>query len=954
MHRSPPPLDLHPTRTRRGLAWASALVLLSTTPAPAQEPGEREQVEPIRQDEPARKTDSFTYTLAESRTPEHLLAELPPEPTVGEILCDLLRPPPPSACVGGWACGKLALPAESLAPAPGLMHYIGAIAAKPVGKPGTAAGGTGGGLQQIGAAPAELAPLILPMQVSQQRIDVPLQVGAGSSTAWIELTVSEPRPVVFALDRSADFTIRDADDELVGFDLYRDPEPDDRLCSQVRTAGVAELPPGIYTLRLQVTGAVARVGFVAMHLPPPPPVAPAVVAPVAFEPPDGVATVNHEGYAFALATGSDLPAYEVARIEEARARREDPGRAGGDPPQQRSGSIPCAYDVRFVSFTPRTAPAGDRRGEFRFAMTVEGNAEETFDFTGSEVDVDQTRFVHGALGTVLAPCDEPVEVALEVTGREVDDWWIFGFANPDEKGTLTATVPLECTANSGDVERTFTLELRNGLGNLKHTVDVLIAFRPYNQAFACAEIAEEGELTACTFNLSAIALAHVESPNVDKNGHFDVAVRVPEGFGRKYPKRLTQSLRVKRGESGDLDLDLESFTVPCGETYEVPLTVQVLERDTFGSEYGAAIRTIPLTCPPAQPLGYKDVPIALDLAQDNGVVKHRVALTARVRSTNSDFCAPVPNEYACRFALTGYDVTHTHAPNSDKKGEFRFTTDLGYGNSTTVKPYDDGNVQVRLNETETFNWGLGTIEVPCGQTVDATLQTSVVELDIVTLWPSNWVIKTPNEYGGTTVPLSFTCPPAQPAAAYSTSVELRNARGNRQHDLDLVFHSDLANPEDACQVIPEPPPPATCDLELDLWSFTHLSSSTGDKDGRFTFEFRTDYLVGGHPRSFRELGFWDVYRGHTRTMAYLVKHTAINEVGASFGDYFRIPVGATVPIRVRIDVEELDFIGDDRGWIETDIGLNCAQATNPLDIELPITINGDKHHGIIRLRVQGH
>jgi hypothetical protein len=344
----------------------------------------------------------------------------------------------------------------------------------------------------------------------------------------------------------------------------------------------------------------------------------------------------------------------------------------------------------------------------------------------------------------------------------------------------------------------------------------------------------------------------------------------------------------------------------------------------------------------------------MDLAQDNGVVKHRVTATARVRSTNADFCTPRPAEYACRFAFSGFDITHTAAPGSDEKGEFRFTADVGQGNGTRVLPYEDGVTQVELDETEHRAWDLGTVDVPCGDTVDTTMQITASELDIVTLWPTSWTIKTANEYGGAQVPVTLTCPPDEAEAAFSTSIELRNAKGTKQHDVDLVFERTLENPAEACALIPEPEPPATCDLELDLWSFTHLSSSTGDKDGRFDFTFTTDYLASAHPNSFREIGFFDVYRGHTNTMAYLVKHNAVNQVGASFGDFFRIPVGQTVPIGVHIDVDELDFWGDDHGWIETQIDLSCAMAATPFDVNLPISIGGDKHHGVIRLRVQGH
>lgn len=865
---------------------------------------------------------NFAYRRAETMAAAPAVAVLPPAPTLGERLCDLLyqpiRPVSPDRQVRTKAPGA----------------WIGVDRDAPVAK---------------SSEPQLLMALLEP---GEARVDVALQPEGGGRGATVLLTVELARPLVIAVDRAAVLTIEDEGGALVPFDAFTDPESDDRLCSQVKTVALAHLEPGAYRLHLRVAGQPTSAGVVAMHLPPPPPPVALPAAPAALAPPVDAPATDHESYAWALSRGHDLPAFDVARRERLPVARRLPD--DEVPPTLRSSEIPCAYDVRFVSFTPRKAPAGDARGEFSFTFGVEGNPAERFDFSSSEVAVDQTMSVHGAMGTLLAPCGEPIEAALELGAREIDDWWIFGFAQPDEKATLHTSVGLECQPDAGDVVRTFTLQLANPAGTVKHAVDVVILFRPYNQALACDEIPAEGALSPCTFHLSVDSLKHIDGPGTDKRGEFEVVAKVPEGLGRKYPVNVSDSARVKRGERGSLDLDLESFTVPCGAVYEVPLTVQVLERDSVGSEFGALTKTVTLTCPPAQALGYQDVGMELDLAQDNGVVKHRVGVNARVRSTNADFCAPAPAEYACRFAFDGLDVTHTAAPGADERGEFRFTTDLGHGNGSTVLPSADGSMWVELDDTEARTYGLGTVEVPCGETVEPTMQITATELDIVTLWPTSWTITTAHEYGGTTVPLTLTCPPDEAAAAFSTSIELRNAKGNRQHDVDVVFRRTLANPEEACAVIPEPPPPATCDLELDFWSFAHLSSSTGDKDGRFVFAFTTDYLASAHGNSFREVGLFDVYRGYTKTMAYLVKHNAVNEVGASFGDFFRIPVGQTVPIGVRVDVDELDFWGDDHGWITTQIDLNCEMAATPFDAELPITIGGDKHHGVIRLRVQGH
>jgi hypothetical protein len=479
-------------------------------------------------------------------------------------------------------------------------------------------------------------------------------------------------------------------------------------------------------------------------------------------------------------------------------------------------------------------------------------------------------------------------------------------------------------------------------------VDVQLAFRQANQTESCDEYDDPDELSPCTYDVALASLEHVASPASDKNGRFNVLGAIAEGFGLKYPVGESTYVEVKRGETAPLNLDLARYTVPCGETWSIPVRVLALEDDVLGDDLGELTQTVALSCPPANSANQVIYP--LDLAQQNGTVKHHIRVTTRARIDSQDFCAPEPTIAACVFGVDGYDVTHTDSPSADKRGEFSIGSDLGYGNEVQWNVHT-----VERGETSSITLDQGTIEVPCGDTVDAPLRIQAREYDIIDLWVNGWEIAMPHEYGGATVPLQFTCPPAVPSTSHSTHVVLRNGRGDRKHAIDLDFATRFDNPDRACfplQVPAPEPPPTACMLELDLWKFAHENGSTGDKDGDFEFEFEVTYLAGAHPTGAgHDMERHRVYRGYEKTIAEPIVFPDLGVPGASRGPYFEVPVGVTVPISVRIDVTEKDAFGDDKGWRETTVNLNCDMAT-PHDVTLPIKINDTKHLGVITLRVQ--
>lgn len=801
---------------------------------------------------------------------------------------------------------------------------------------------------QVGAGSPSTGVALRDLVATPARVRLPVELGTGLNS-WarrVRLTVTDDWPLAFVADRSIRLWLTDEYGAHVEIENIDASDPDDRMCSQVRFVALAHLAPGAYFVTVEAD-TPGTVGLVATHLPtpPPPPPAPPQRTPGLDDSTPGA--VDERIAQWAEGAVEWMPAHRTPPEPTERSDRP------GDPPSGGNRStviIPCAYDVRFVSFTPRSAPGSDQRGEFAFEFTVEGNAPVAINDFGNAVGVDQTRFLHQPLGKVLIPCDDGATIPVRLTGREADDWWIFGFVNPDEKADQTEAMAVSCGGAQTEFVQTYTMEFRGATGVVRHTVDVELAFRQQNQAESCDEYDEVDDLSPCTYDVELVELEHVSSPGSDKNGRFQVGGRLPEGFGQKYPVFESTWIEVKRPDTEALDLKLATYTVPCGETFTIPLRVSAKEDDVVGDDFGALTQDIELTCPPG-PMGHAAVTYPIDLAQQNGTVKHHIRVAARGRLTAQDFCAPQPVVAACVFGVDGYDITHTVAPNADKKGEFSIGSELGYGDDVQWNAYD-----VELGETSTSAWDQGTVEVPCTETVEVPLQIHARENDIINLFVNDWEIMMQHEYGGATVPLQFTCPPIVPSTAHSTHIELRNGRGNRQHEIDLSFTTRFDNPATACfpLQVPAPEPPAAfCELEIDLWKFAHEDGSTGDRNGKFEFEFEVNYPGTAHPTGAgQDQGPHWVYRGNEKTIAEPIVFPDLGEPGTSWGPYFQVPVNTTVPVSIRVDVTEKDPIGNDKGWRETTLNLHCGMTSGPQDVVLPIKINDDKHLGVITLRIQ--
>lgn len=734
-----------------------------------------------------------------------------------------------------------------------------------------------------------------------------VDLSAGSAT--VMLLPDEPGPVYFAVDADVDVSARDVSGALVESDNYEQPDADDHVCAQIVSAGhvvswdgspvfVTFVPRGpvVHTVRLATTH-VLELPVAASTAP----TTPSGSAQLGAADPDPAApnVATSSADLFGLLGAQPL---DAAPAERGFADGEAIG-GGGRDAAGGSPTTPCAFNVTLLSVKPVDAPFGDGAAEFAFWTTVDGDLERKTDLSSLSLREGVTRNVLSRVGSLRIPCDRQRRVPIRVRSRELDrgwPWQAFGALDKDEEGDQTFYIDLDCLPQHPVSHHTFTAEMRDRWGTVKHRAELTYSVEQANQSVACGAADDDVELRACTFSLHLESIRHTDAPLLNKNGDFRLDVVIPAGPWRANDTVLTKHFWLREGSSRR-GWKLFDFEMPCGSHAVMPIAASMNEHDwPSPDDYGAHAELLWASCPLSGGAIHRRKTVHLALKdQGSGKTRHRAEVTFRLTSTNNNFCAPLPVRRSCQYDVVYDTLSHVDGPNTDKSGEFGFRADVGQGN----RRVGGDHFLVRRGSTKSPDTAMGTIEVPCNGRVVSDVPFVLTEHDrdpaievndvLIPLWTNQ------DEQGGGYATFDLSCPAdASDIDTGVAQVHLENQRGSVDHRAALRLTADLRNGATACTPM-HTPAASTCEVAASIQTF-HLRKAPDRVEGITLFgetHVGNDSLRTRAPRRF-------FYRGASQVLR---QPLPVDPSRAGQSGSLRVPVGYPRTFEIDIEVAPLDF-----------------------------------------------
>jgi hypothetical protein len=463
----------------------------------------------------------------------------------------------------------------------------------------------------------------------------------------------------------------------------------------------------------------------------------------------------------------------------------------------------CVYELRLVSFKPTSAPALDRRMAI-IDVSADAGAGKV-NLAGKFITPDKLPIgfevgIHKTFGTVPVPCGTTKNVSVTVEATEEDAW------GPDEKGSVTYTLPLSCPGGA-PVKQTQTMLFKNKRGRVKHKADFTVEARVTNRCEASPGLGTAPVCpppagtppVPCQFDMFLETLTHRESPTFDRNGNFYGKVFPPDFPVMQLPyPGIGTTFGITRGRSKDLRpwyvSPVATYQVPYGGTMTktVPVWFEEYDNIFFGigrDDQGSSDFTVGLTCPPAQETFFTKTEVKL-FGANTSKPKHIVDLTTRTTLANLNYGQVEPVEGAvtpCHLQVKVLRARYV----SGSAGEYRLNFRIG-GKEAWLSPsvtrrypvWDPAEFKPPKKNT------IAIISVPCAQQVNTTLAISGEEDD--------WI--SPTEYAYADVPLSLSCANAAQAETLQTvRLDFKNRRGKVKDSLDLDLSISRGESLPACQ-----------------------------------------------------------------------------------------------------------------------------------------------------------
>ncbi|MEJ7730305.1 MAG: hypothetical protein WKG00_13935 [Polyangiaceae bacterium] len=475
----------------------------------------------------------------------------------------------------------------------------------------------------------------------------------------------------------------------------------------------------------------------------------------------------------------------------------------------------CSYEIRFVEFVPVSAPALDRKGDFRIEVDAGRGSVylSTNDWGGSGRTAVGTKVgVHKSVASVAVPCGSSRNATVKVKATEVDSW------GPDEKGETTITLPLTCPGGQ-PVSATQRIQLENKRHKVKHEIDVTVEAVVSNRCAAVGAVPTcslppGGPAAGCEYEVFATQLFHRESPALDEKGRFNGWFNPKFSADEKDwvffpPFKLYwepyKQWQIKRGTAQDMTAQMPSpiatYVVPCQSSVTPTIPVSINEHDGLigafigKDDFGTAEITPTLTCPPQETSFYENTEVKL--YGNASKPRHVVDVTTLQKVRNLNYCHQEPQQglvTGCEVIVDVAKVTKV----SGSYGDYDLTFQLGDSSRWMTPSVSNANREWTPADDE-VSPTIARVAVPCGQAIEAELAIHGEERD----W---FFINFPSEYGAVSTQLSLPCGAGAGSETKTVRMQFKNSRGKVKDEIDveLLIHrvDDPAKPSCQCRDYP--------------------------------------------------------------------------------------------------------------------------------------------------------